>query len=188
MKRSMLYIHLLRDWQRTVVRPHMMTSSNGNIFRVTGPLWGSPPVTVDSPRKGQRHGALMFHLFICLHVLSSHLANIIHRGVRFFGVGFHYNGCDGVSNHQPIDCLLKRLFRRRSKKTSKLRVTGFCTWSSPVTGEFPVQMASNTENVSIWWRHHVLGQRANWYFAASNGSHPITLKYCRGHDEFQNDI
>ena len=22
------------------------------------------------------------------------------------------------------------------------------------TGEFPAQMASNTENVSIWWRHH----------------------------------
>ena len=24
-----------------------------------------------------------------------------------------------------------------------------------VTGEFPAQRASNTENVSIWWRHHV---------------------------------
>ena len=23
-----------------------------------------------------------------------------------------------------------------------------------VDGEFPAQMASNTENVSIWWRHH----------------------------------
>ena len=22
-------------------------------------------------------------------------------------------------------------------------------------GEFPTQMASNAENVSIWWRHHV---------------------------------
>ena len=26
--------------------------------------------------------------------------------------------------------------------------------NSPVTGEFPAQMASNAENVSIWWRHH----------------------------------
>ena len=26
--------------------------------------------------------------------------------------------------------------------------------NSPVTGEFPAQMASNDENVSIWWRHH----------------------------------
>ena len=42
----------------------------------------------------------------------------------------------------------------RSKKTWKLRVTGLCAWNSPVTGEFPAQMASNAENVSIWWRHH----------------------------------
>ena len=26
--------------------------------------------------------------------------------------------------------------------------------NSPVTGEFPAQMATYTENVSIWWRHH----------------------------------
>ena len=25
------------------------------------------------------------------------------------------------------------------------------------TGEFPAQMASNAENVSIWWRHHDKG-------------------------------
>ena len=59
-----------------------------------------------------------------------------------------------LHNHQPHDCLLNRLSRRRSKKTSKLRVTGLCVGNSPVTGEFPAQMASNTENVSIWWRHH----------------------------------
>ena len=62
------------------------------------------------------------------------------------------NGRDGVSNH---DCLLYCLFRRRSKKTSKLRVTGLCAGNSPGTGEFPAQMASNAENVSISWRHHV---------------------------------
>ena len=44
--------------------------------------------------------------------------------------------------------------RRRSKKTSKLCVTGLCVGNSPVTGEFPAQRASNAENVSIWWRHH----------------------------------
>ena len=67
---------------------------------------------------------------------------------------WRYNGHDGVSNHQPHDCLLNLLFRRRSKKTSKLRVTGLCEGNSPVTGEFPAQRASKTENVSIWWRHH----------------------------------
>ena len=36
-------------------------------------------------------------------------------------------------------------FRRRSKKTPKLRVNGLCEGNSPVTGEFPSQMASNAE-------------------------------------------
>ena len=68
---------------------------------------------------------------------------------------WRHNEPNSVSNHQPRDCLLNRLFRRRSKKTSKLRVTGLCVGNSPVTGEFPAQMASNAENASIWWRHHV---------------------------------
>ena len=46
---------------------------------------------------------------------------------------WRHNGPNGVSNHQPGDCLLNRLFSRRSKKASKLRVMAF---------------------VSIWWRHH----------------------------------
>ena len=68
------------------------------------------------------------------------------------------NGRDSVSNHQPHDCLLNRLFRRRSKKTSQLRVTGPCAGNSPGTGEFPAQMPSNAKNVSMWWRHHVSRQ------------------------------
>ena len=67
---------------------------------------------------------------------------------------WRHNGYDGVSNHQPRVYLPNRLFERRSKKTSKLRVTGLCVGNSPRTGEFPAQMASNAENVSIWWRHH----------------------------------
>ena len=70
---------------------------------------------------------------------------------------WRHNGHDGVSNHQPHHCLHKRLFRRRSKKPSKLRVTGLCAGNSSVAGEFPAQMASNAENVSIRWRHHVYG-------------------------------
>ena len=68
---------------------------------------------------------------------------------------WRHNEHDDVSNHQPNDCLLNLLFGRRSKKTSKLRVTGLCAGNSQGTGEFPTQMASNSENVSIWWRHHV---------------------------------
>ena len=65
-----------------------------------------------------------------------------------------HSGCDRVSNHQPHDCFLSRLFRRRSKERPKLCVTGLCAGNSPVTGEFPAQMASYAENVSIWWHHH----------------------------------
>ena len=67
---------------------------------------------------------------------------------------WRHNGHDGLSNHQPHECLLNRSFRCKSKKTSKLRVTGLCAGNSPETDEFPAQRASNTEYVSIWWRHH----------------------------------
>ena len=73
-----------------------------------------------------------------------------------FSLPGNHDERDGVSNHQPHDCLLNRLFRRRSKKTSKLRVTGLCAGNSSVTGEFPAQRASNAKNVSIWWRHQDL--------------------------------
>ena len=67
---------------------------------------------------------------------------------------WRHNERDGVSTHQPYECLLKRLFKAQIKETAKLRVTGLCVGSSPVTSEFPAQIASNAENVSIWWRHH----------------------------------
>ena len=67
---------------------------------------------------------------------------------------WRHNERDDFSNHQPHHCLLNRLFRRWSKKTSKLRVTALFAGKSPGTGEFPAQMASNAEKVFIWWRHH----------------------------------
>ena len=63
---------------------------------------------------------------------------------------WRYNELDGVSNHQPHDCLLNRLFKAPMKETSKLCVAGLCAGNSPVTGEFPVQRARNAENISIW--------------------------------------
>ena len=71
-----------------------------------------------------------------------------------FPLPWRHNGHDGVPNHQPYECLLNRLFKHRSKKTSKLRVTGLYEGNSLVIGEFPAQRASNTENVSVSWRNH----------------------------------
>ena len=45
-------------------------------------------------------------------------------------------------NSRRLDCLLHRLFKRKSNKTSKLRVTNLC-------GGNPLTKTSNTENVSI---------------------------------------
>ena len=69
---------------------------------------------------------------------------------------WRHNERNGSSNHRRLHCLLNRLFRHRSKKKSKLRVTGLWGGNSPVTGEFPAQKASNVKKVSIWWRHHEL--------------------------------
>ena len=61
-----------------------------------------------------------------------------------------HNECNGVSNHQPHDCLLNLLFRHRSKNISKLRVTGLCEGNSSFKSEFPTQRASNAPSICIW--------------------------------------
>ena len=55
-----------------------------------------------------------------------YIYSLYHDALRW-----RHNDHDGVSNHQPRGCLLNRSFGRRSKKTSKLRVTGLCEGNSP---------------------------------------------------------
>ena len=108
----------------------------------------------------------LFHLH--WHDKKNPVINAWHGNV--VSLQLRHNGRDSVSNHQPHDCLLNRLFRRRWKKTSKLCVIGFCAGNSPGTGEFPTQMTSNAENVSIWWRHHVY----HWPFVRGFIGSPVT--------------
>ena len=114
-------------------------------------LRGEANTYMTNPGKRSRHSRCMhnpqFYVSVKRHMRLLYLCG-------FGTLRWCHNGCDSVSNHQPRDCLLTRLFRRRSKKTSKLPVTGLCVVNSPGTGEFPAQMASFAENVSIWWRHH----------------------------------
>ena len=91
------------------------------------------------------------------------LLNIIHYLIALIWVfgsfsetttlQWRHNDHNGVLYHQPHNCLLSRLFRHRSKKTSKLHVTGVCERNSPVMGEFLSQRASNTKNISICLLH-----------------------------------
>ena len=55
-----------------------------------------------------------------LLIIPSHVPNWISR----YPLQWCHNGSDGVSNRKPHECVLNRLFRRKSKKTSKLRVIG----------------------------------------------------------------
>ena len=96
-----------------------------------------------------------------MSVLSNHETSVSWYGDSYI----HYDDVIMgaiVSNHQPRDCLLNPLFRRRSKKTSKLCITSLCAGNSPGTYEFPTQMASNVEIVSIWWLHHVI-RKQRWH-------------------------
>ena len=93
---------------------------------------------------------------LCFAQQSKQWRSLHYTTILVISLQWRHNGRDSVSNHQPHDCLLFRLFKRRSKKTSKLRATGLCAGNSPLTGEYSAQMARNAENVSIWWRNHAV--------------------------------
>ena len=66
----------------------------------------------------------------------------------------HEHHC--VPYHRPFERLLNNLLWSTSKKHQSSALLAVCNGSSPVTGEFPAQMASNAEYVSILWRHQTL--------------------------------
>ena len=85
---------------------------------------------------------------LCIHFCITSIFSVV------MSLQWRHNECDSVSKHRRRDCLLSRLFRRRSKKTWKLCVTGLCAGNSMVAGEVPAWRASNAEIVSIYWPHH----------------------------------
>ena len=84
-----------------------------------------------------RKFTIEYRSFLLRMSLSKKVANTLNFIWQYCGqnnlnsLQRRYNGPDSVSNHQLHDCFLNRLFRRRSKKTSKLRVTGLCAGNSP---------------------------------------------------------
>ena len=142
-----------------------MISWYEHTFCIICPLWGNP--STSSGFHSQR-------------VSDVSLNKLLNKHLRY-PLQWRHNECDGISNHQPHDCLLNRLFRRISKKTSKPRITGLCARNSPVTGDFPAQMASNVENVSIWWHHHALlsdTMMLMWRHCNVDGSFWIVFNSC----------
>ena len=56
---------------------------------------------------------------------------------QIYSILYHYSDVIMSEMASQIDCLLHRLFRRRSKKAWKLRVTGLCEGNSPLTNGSP---------------------------------------------------
>ena len=80
-------------------------------------------------------GGLVSQLWLYCHICqiagNRYLVTVIKQTMFLWTLHWRHNDHDDVSNHQPYDCLLNRLFGRRSKKTWKLRVTGLCVGNSP---------------------------------------------------------
>ena len=87
-------------------------------------------------------------------------ANII----SYESLEWSHNGRNGVSNHQPHQCLFNRLFVKENIKAPRhWPLCGECYW--PFVRGIPAQMASNAENVSIWWRHSCNGHSTLNFFS-----------------------
>ena len=75
-------------------------------------------------------------LYMCVLLAIHYLTMVTVSDITAQTLQWRHNGRDGVSNNQPHDCLLNRLCRRRSKQTSKLRVTGL--WAGNALVKWPV--------------------------------------------------
>ena len=60
-----------------------------------------------------------------------------------------------ASQITSLTIVYSTVYSGADKKNQSFMLLAFFAGNSPVTGEFPAQMASNAEKVSIWWCHHV---------------------------------
>ena len=157
---------LNRDQEKLLLSPYYH-------LPLTGPQRGTKPVWLNALANHfgtpNPHFTVFLHYIrFCLTVVRDHVVfingspNFIYMNhiisLRFmqsqwkqWSLRWRHNGRDGVSNHQPYNWSLNRLLNAQIKETSKLRVTGLYA-----------QLASNAENVSIWWSHNGLCQRRPW--------------------------
>ena len=67
------------------------------------------------------------HDLICTRKSGSFMRREVKcQDIEHFLLQWRHNERDGVSDHRRLNSLLGRLFRRRLKETSNLRVTGLC--------------------------------------------------------------
>ena len=92
---------------------------------------------------------------------SPHKGSVMQQAYQNHDIHYNYVIMGAMTSQITILTIVYStvLFRRRSKKTSNLRVTGLCAGNSPVTGEFPAQMASNQLSAKCF---HLMTSSWSW--------------------------
>ena len=164
-----VYCQCCLSWLTKQTGLHAMTTWYDNVFYIIGPLWGAStgprliPFTMGQSCKSSIYSGFFVitytqgYVLLCFREVTSKYIYLCSSRC-FTGTGKHYSHVImGVMASQIPGVSIvysTGLFRCKSKKKSKLRVTGLCEENSPVTGELPAPSARNAENVSIWWGHH----------------------------------
>ena len=133
----------------------------------TGQQWCDYMITTNLSHNKSFHWNLYSH--VCnqqnpsIGSYNGSTPNSRHRSLylcQLLSLRWRHNDHAGVSNHQPHGCLLNRLFRCKSKKTSKLRVTGLCAgkftgdrWISRTNGQLRGKCFHLM--TSSWWTHQL---------------------------------
>ena len=133
-------------------------------------MWHNNTTDCERYHNRRDHGTVIgitanFHRIVCFAMqrnwtttyLAAHAGNLNVINLKLIVLCCYSDVIMGKIASQIISLIIVYstvYFGHRSKKTSKLRVTGLWVGNSPWTGEFPAQMARNAEDVSIWWRHH----------------------------------
>ena len=74
-----------------------------------------------------------------------------------------HRSVSGSNERNCIPCTSLILPMNHPTRFCLNRNADLCARNSPVTGEFLAQRATNAENVSIWWLHHVAVDSHDWF-------------------------
>ena len=132
---------------------HVIMKMMLNLLQYTGILWKNSNEACHSYKSFQISVLSQFHVWWIFRSTTFELLS-----------AWHYNLISGIMRPHYSEVILGAIAsqitsltivysivysRHRSKKTSKLRVTGLCTGKSIETGEFPAQMVSKVEKVPM---------------------------------------
>ena len=95
-------------------------------------LWRQQAIVLDISREPSYIPDICIYIYIYIYIYTQTITNT-NPDENAVTLQWRHNESDDVSKHQRLDCLLNRLFRRRSMKTAKFCATGLCEENSPVT-------------------------------------------------------